>query len=207
MPTDMTPEEEEEAKMYADILTTLAERIRTGETKVTSHRIVNPGQKWWTPGNWEFFRLEDMTMTLTYHNPEHRKKELERLEAYKKANPRALHEDAPWPVIALNDIPRGAHHDYNLEEGWVQYRVPKSGNHEDYSVADAPMELRRYYGKVTIVGYNDPAVPFEDSPLKQVYESIPVDKWTPLPTEAYEVIPEEPPKLFQVTKDGVLQPL
>jgi hypothetical protein len=190
MTIELTPED---AKTYADILTDIAERIRSGKLKVTSITQSRPCERWWGPKGWEFFKLGDITMTFVYHNPEHRKQELERREIYQKANPTAVEENAPWPVIALNGIPRGVCNAYSLEEGWVQYVVPKSGNHSDYSVEDAPMEMRRYHGKVTIVGHSDPAknVSWENDPLREIYERIP--EGTPvLPAEAYEVVPWEP---------------
>lgn len=110
-----------------------------------------------------------------------------------------LEEANPYPIIALNGIPRGICNDYSIEEGWVQYVVPKSGNHSDYSIEDAPMELRRYRGEVTIIGYGDPTknVSWENDPLREVYECIP--ECTPLlPTEAYEVVPWEPVKTIKL---------
>lgn len=190
MTTEPTPEEM--ANTYADILTNIAEQIRSGQMKVTNIAQTRTSERWHGPKGWEFFSLGDISTTLTYHSPEHRKQELERREDYKKANPTALEESAPYPTIALNGIPRGVCNDYSVEEGWVQYVVPKSGNHADYGVENTPMEIRRYYGKVTIVGYSDPCknISWEDDPLAKVYASIPKD--TPLiPAETYEVVPWE----------------
>lgn len=197
MSTKPTPEEE--AKMYADILTNIADQIRSGRMKVTNIAQTRTSERWYGPKGWEFFSTGDISTTLTYHDPEHRKHELERRDAYQKANPTALEENAPYPTVALNGIPRGICNDYNIEEGWVQYVVPKSGNHSDYSVEDAPMELRRYRGEVTIVGYRDPTkdVSWENDPLREIYERIP--EGTPLlPAESYEVIPWEPAKTIKL---------
>jgi hypothetical protein len=96
-------------------------------------------------------------------------------------------------VVALNDIPRGICNDFNVEEGWVQYLIPTSGNYEDYSDPEAKFEMRRFYGKVEVLGYHDLEAPMETEQFKfmKYYDAIP--EGTPhFPSEPYDVIPNPP---------------
>lgn len=94
---------------------------------------------------------------------------------------RRLMTEDTYPVVALNGIPRGLCHDFNVEEGWIQYRVPKSGLHKDYSNPEVELELRRYHGKVEILGYGG------NNPTDKFYDNLP--ECTPLlPVEDYKVI-------------------
>jgi hypothetical protein len=190
------PNHKEYSESYAQILETLAKRIRSGEVLVTGVEQSRPFEKWYDKDKWEYFNLQDLTMTLHYYDVAGRAAEQQRKEEYRKANPKALEELAPYPIIALNGIPRGACNDYSIEEGWVQYLVPLSGNQSDYCVKDAPMEMRRYYGKVTIPGYGDPNIPWEDenNEARKIYESLLLENMSPFPTEKYEVIPWEKPR-------------
>lgn len=188
-PTTIVLTPQEKSKICVDYLMDLIEKIKNGELLIDDFSQTRTVERWHGPDGWKFFNTGDISTTLTYHSPEQRNQELDKREAYRKANPTALEESVPYPVAALNGIPRGMCNDYNIEEGWVQYVVPKSGNYEDYSVGGAPMEMRRYYGKVTIIGYIDPAknIPWESDPLREVYKRLP--EGTPmLPIEPYEVV-------------------
>jgi hypothetical protein len=102
-------------------------------------------------------------------------------------------KDKNMAVVALNGIPRGACSDFNVEEGWVQYLTPKSGDWESVEVEpgvwaldpNIEFEMRRYYGKVEVLGYIDLDGP--DDQLWKFYKDLPED--TPMrPTEKYEVV-------------------
>src|SRR6185436_8718912 len=99
-------------------------------------------------------------------------------------------EPVKWlALVTLNGIPRGVAHDFNVEEGWIQYIIPTSENCEDYSNPKAKLELRRFYGKVEVLGYYDLYASEEEERDKftRYYESIP--EGTPhFPSKPYDVI-------------------
>lgn len=93
-------------------------------------------------------------------------------------------KDKHLAIVALNGISRGVCNDFNVEEGWVQYLMPKD---DAWYCRDNPTnewEMRRYYGKVEVLAYVDLDGP-NDQTMK-FYNNIP--EGTPLlPTERYEV--------------------
>lgn len=86
----MSEQEEKQAREgMAQLLERLAAKIRSGETKLTNISQTYPVNRYWANGRWEYFRLEDMSMTLAYFDVAHRKEEQERLEKYLSENPHA----------------------------------------------------------------------------------------------------------------------
>lgn len=74
---------------YVRMLETFAQRIRSGEMLITNLSQVRPYERWWSKDKWEYFSLQDMTLTLHYHDPKHKQSEIERKETYLKENPNA----------------------------------------------------------------------------------------------------------------------
>lgn len=94
-------------------------------------------------------------------------------------------------VVALNGIPRWICHDFNVEAGWVQYLIPVTEDVDHQGVSIGPYELRRFYGKVEVLGYSNLDLPdsWETNPFSKYYDAIPES--TPLyPTEPYDVMPD-----------------
>jgi hypothetical protein len=186
----MDPSNKEYQIVVADYLTGLADKIRNGEVVLTNLEQKRNYERWWNNEKWEHFCTRNNSVTLEYYDVEGRKYEMGRKELYLKANPKALENGYPAAIVSLNGVPRGLCNDFNVEEGWVQYVTPKSGNHDDYSNKEAAMEIRRYFGNVRVLGYLRESGP--DPDLKDIYNGL--EKDTPLiPTEAYEVVEELPP--------------
>lgn len=179
-----------EPEVYAKILEELAQRIRSGEAVVTGISQSRGCERWWHQGKWEYFGLKDVTMSFSYHEPEHRLKEEERKKVYLETRPKASFEDT-WPVVALNGVPRGACYDYSVEEGWIEYLVPKSGIDEDYKDPNSELELRRYHGEVKVLGHMDPNAEADDT-VHRLYRDLPPDT-TMFPTEDFIVMPWKDP--------------
>lgn len=186
------------AETYAQILETIVKRIRSGEIVITNFSQTRDYERWWHRDKCEYF-AKDMTMSFSYHDPEYRLKEQERKKAYLESRPRASLEDT-WAVVALNGIPRGVCYDWSVEEGWVEYLVPKSGRQEDYSDPNAELELRRYHGDVKVLGHVDPHDKTNES-LHKFYENLPPET-TMFPTENYVVMPWDPPPKLGKTLSG-----
>lgn len=79
----MTEEQTQESReAVAKCLETLAQDIRTGAIEVTDVEQSMPYRRYWAKERWEYFRLLDTRMAMTYHHVGQRKAEQERLEKY-----------------------------------------------------------------------------------------------------------------------------
>lgn len=74
---------------YAQLLETLAGRVRSREIKVTGISAAMPAERWWSNDKWEFFKIGDQEFGIKYNEPEFVKKELARKEIWLRENPKA----------------------------------------------------------------------------------------------------------------------
>lgn len=59
------------ASAYADTLEILAASIRSGRTLATSICYNRNVERWWANEKWTLFQINGLTMSITYHDPEH----------------------------------------------------------------------------------------------------------------------------------------